>query len=79
MVSKPIVYSRHATVRLRERRITRSDVRWLLARGIREATVGNPQQWTVRGYLGKHEVKLLFIEDSERYFIRTVMRVGGDE
>ncbi len=79
MNPKAIVYSAHAAGRLKERRITRQQVRWLLSSGIRETA---PEQgrrftydgnvWQVRGYLGKREAAAIFVEDAHRILIITV-------
>ena len=83
MNAKRIVYSDHARGRLRQRRVTRQDVRWLLARGVREpiVTAGPTQYWSCRGYLGKDEARVVFIEDAMSQTIVTVEWIGdrGDE
>ena len=83
MNPKRIEYSEHAAARLRQRKITRQDVRWLLARGIRtkEWSRGGTQYWGARGYLGKWEAQVIFLEDATRQLIVTVQWLGdaGDE
>jgi hypothetical protein len=83
MIAKRIEYGPHAASRLRRRHITRQDVRWLLARGIRERipTKGPTTYWSCRGYLGRDEARLVFIEYADHYFIVTVEWIGdvGDE
>jgi hypothetical protein len=78
MTHKRITYSDHATGRLKERRITRQSVRWLLAEGIRETaeTRGGEQRWTVRGYLGKDEARVIFLERADEVHIVTVEWMG---
>ncbi len=71
MTPKPIGYSIHARGRLRQRRITRQQVRWLLAQGTRQP-IGD-HLYEVRGYLGKDEAKLIVREDAARVLIITVM------
>jgi len=71
---KPIEYSAHAAGRLKQRSIRRHAVQWLLARGIREAapTLGGAQRWRVRGFLGRREAAVVFIEDAHRIRVVTV-------
>src|SRR6267378_2502901 len=64
---KQIWIGDHARKRFRARNITRQEIRWLIARGIRstEPTLsGAPQRWSCRGYLGREEAKVVFIEDA---------------
>jgi hypothetical protein len=84
MNAKRIVYTDHARRRLRRRHITRQDVRWLLARGIRTviATKGPTTYWQCRGYLGRRdEANVVFIEDATSQLIVSVEWIGdeGDE
>jgi hypothetical protein len=60
---------------MRLRGITRSDVRWLIARGIREpapSIVGRAARWSYRGYIGHREAKLIVIESQDCIDIVTV-------
>jgi hypothetical protein len=71
---KPIVYSAHARVRLRERHVTREHVRWLIARGRRApaTTIAGAQRWSCRGCPdGRREAEVVFIEDAEQITIVT--------
>lgn len=70
MTPKPIGYTNHATRRLKERGISRSQVRWLLAKGRRE--VGETAIMA-SGYLGNEEASLVFTETSDKILILTVM------
>ena len=74
MNAKRILYSDHARGRLRQRGITRQDVRWLLARRdrARKETRGGAQRWSCRGYLGTHEARVIFMEDATSQTIVTV-------
>lgn len=74
MTPKPIVYSDHARLRLRERHITREHVRWLVAQGRRtpSPTMGGAQRWSCRGCPdGRREAEVILIEDAERLTIVT--------
>ena len=73
MIAKAIVYSDHARGRLRERRITRQNVRSLIATGVRVQTQENAQQYEVYGYLGKRQAMVVMIESARQYFVRTVL------
>jgi hypothetical protein len=83
MNAKRILWTNHAARRLRQRHITRQDVRWLLARGIRTVipTEGPTTYWSCRGYLGKWEANVVFVEDATSQLIVSVEWVGdeGDE
>lgn len=64
MTHKPIIYSQHAADQMRIRKITRQDVQWLLARGIRSKTrtdVGE-QRWKVEGDISRRKLRVVFIE-----------------
>ena len=61
--------------RMRERGMSRQDVRWLVAQGIRASEPtgsGTPQRWSCRGYLGGEEAKVIFIEDRHAITVVTV-------
>jgi hypothetical protein len=75
VIPKPIRYTSHAAARLKERRITRQQVRWLLAQGVRERnyTAGDVQRWSCRGYLGTHEAAVIFTETATVITVITVM------
>lgn len=83
MNAKRILYTTHARKAIRARHITRQDVRWLLARGIREVipTTGPTTYWGCRGVVGTRELHVVFIEDATSQRIVTVEVVGdaGDE
>lgn len=74
MTPKQIIYSDHASGRLRSRGITRQNVRWLLAQGNRTKapTLSGVQRWECVGYLGHHEASVIFIEDATTILIVTV-------
>lgn len=74
MTPKPIVYSDHARLRLKERHITREQVRWLIAQGHRTElpTAAGAQRWSCRGCPdGRREAEVIFIEDAEQITIVT--------
>lgn len=75
VIPKPIHYTTHAAERLKGRRITRQQVRWLLAQGVREPnhTAGGVQRWSCRGYLGTHEAAVIFTETATAITVITVM------
>lgn len=75
MTYKRIEYSDHAVLRLRQRNITRHDVRWLLARGERTMEPTKPgaaQRFGCAGLLGKWLAKVIFLEDGHRIHVVTV-------
>ncbi|MHB8837681.1 MAG: DUF4258 domain-containing protein [Gemmatimonadaceae bacterium] len=76
MTHKPIVYSAHAVTRLRERRITRREVRAVLASGIVSdiAHGGRRRDLDVDG----RRIAVLYREYRSRIHIWTVMLVPGD-
>lgn len=73
MTYKNIIYSPHAADQMKERGFSREDVRWLLAEGskTKERSVGE-QRWQCKGYLGKHEAGVVFIERQNEIEIVTV-------
>jgi len=74
MTPKRITYSRHALTRLRERGITRVQVRWLLARGVHEPLVtfhGEPRHGR-RGYIRDCEIRVVYLERSDEIHVVTV-------
>lgn len=80
MNAKRILYSNHARKAIRQRKITRQDVRWLLARGERSVwpSKGPTTYWYARGIIGKREIGVLFIEDATSQLIVTVEVIGDD-
>ncbi len=70
MTHKRIEYSDHAAGRLPGRHITRQEVRWLLARGVRERLTGS--YWMVRGDVGGSECHVVYLENQERVLVVTV-------
>jgi hypothetical protein len=58
-----------------ERLIARRDVRWLLARGIREETrtSGGPQRWLAHGTSGDRRLGVAFIESASAILVLTVL------
>ena len=73
MTPKPVGYTSHARRQLKARHVTRQQVRWVLARGVRESL--GEGVYSVAGYLGKTEAKLIVREDAQRILIITVMWV----
>lgn len=75
MTPKQIIYSDHAERRLRTRRITRQEVRRLLATGARTMapTVSGAQRWQCAGKLGYDDAAVIFIEDATTILVVTVM------
>jgi hypothetical protein len=73
---KPVVYSAHAVTRLKERRITRREVRAVLAAGIVSdiANGGRRKDLDVDG----RRIAVLYREYRSRIHIWTVMLVPGD-
>lgn len=79
MTPKPIEYSDHARLRLKQRRITRQQVRWLITQGLRapSPTLAGAQRWSCRGRPdGGRELEVIFIEDAEKITVVTVYRVS---
>lgn len=78
MVPKPIWYTDHARRRMRERGITRPQVRFLIARGNRRPLSDSTDRdvWESRAYLGKREASVVYSENAERYLIITVQWIG---
>jgi hypothetical protein len=75
MTPKRITYSHHALTRLREHRITRYEVRWLLARGVREPLVafhGEPRHGR-RGHISGREVLVVHLERRDEIHVVTVV------
>jgi len=72
---KAIVYSDHAAKMLKVRRLTRSDVRWLIARGVRGEgwSIIGEKRLTADGKVGKRNLRLVFIERANEIEIVTVM------
>jgi hypothetical protein len=75
MTFKPIRYSNHAALRLRQRSITRADVRRIIARGKRQkinSRSGREQRWKSCGKIGKRTFCVIFIERARELEIITV-------
>lgn len=76
MTPKPVVYSAHAVTRLKERRITRREVRAVLTAGIvSDSTSGGRRKALV---VEGRRIAVIYREDSDRIHIWTVMLVPGD-
>ncbi len=77
MSPKAIEYSDHARGRLKERGITRHQVRWVLARGVRvlSPTVAGRQRWSCRGMTGRRTLEVIFLEDATRLLVVTALWV----
>ena len=76
MTHKPVVYSAHAVTRLTERRITRREVRAVLAAGIVSdiSNGGRRKDLDIDGW----RIAVLCREHRSRIHIWTVMLVPGD-
>ena len=70
MTPKRIEYDVHANDQMRDRKITRADVRWLLADGVMCEAV-----FARCGYLRGREAKVVYLENAERVYVVTVMWV----
>ena len=68
---KPVVYRDHAVRRLRERDITRRDVRQLLATG--NWTPQGTNRWLVDGVLEGCRARLAVHEDARQITVMTAM------
>lgn len=83
MTPKRIIFDDHVRGRLRQRRITRQDVRFVLARGIREpaTTLAGAQRWSRRAMVRGREMRVVFIETRTDIIIVTAEWIGdvGDE
>lgn len=71
MVPKPVVFSIHAREQMKTRGITRQQVRWLIARGVREDRKHG--YFLCRGYRQHREAAVLCHEDASRLLVVTVM------
>ena len=80
MTHKPIEYSSHAAGQMRERRISRSDVKKILFTGTLNPELCNPagKRYTKRLRLRDRDAEVMYIEDGNRYLIRSVWWVGGE-
>lgn len=74
MTWKRIVYGMHAARRLRERRITRRQVRQLLASGMRRRQ--GSTRWLAEGALDRWPARLVFRETADTITVITVMWTG---
>jgi uncharacterized DUF497 family protein len=75
MTFKPIRYSDHAALRLTQRRISRADVRRIIARGMRDRVStrsGREQRWKSCGKIGKRTFCVIFIERARELEIVTI-------
>jgi hypothetical protein len=68
-----IIYGAHVIERMDERGIGRSDVKWLLAEGARQAegSRAGTTYWSRRGYPGKQEAKVVYIETATEIILVT--------
>ncbi|OGU03182.1 MAG: hypothetical protein A2085_00340 [Gemmatimonadetes bacterium GWC2_71_10] len=71
MTWKRLVYRAHAARRLRERHITRQDVRHLLATGTRRRQ--GSTRWLIDGALGRWPARLVLYESADTVTVITVM------
>ena len=74
MTWKRILYRMHTVRRLRERRITRQQVRQLLATGTRRRQGGT--RWVAEGALDRWPARLVFQESADTITVITVMWTG---
>ena len=74
MIAKPIWYTDHARGQMKMRGLTRADVRFLVARGVRKLvpSTSREQVWDARAYLRRREASVIFVESAKRYLIVTV-------
>lgn len=74
MTHKQIIYGDHAVGRLQRRRVSRSEVRWVLANGVlkSEKSKYGDAVWSRTGYLGKMQMKVVFSEGRRVVFVITV-------
>jgi uncharacterized DUF497 family protein len=74
MTHKAVRYSDHSAKRLKTRGISRADVRWIIANGIRvrAETRGGEQRWKVSAKIGKRELYVVYIERSNDLLVVTV-------
>ncbi len=74
MTHKAIRYSDHAAKMLKTRRISRVEIRWLIAQGVRAGadTRGGEQRWKVSAKIGKRELYVVYIERSNELVVVTV-------
>lgn len=79
MTPKRVEYDPHAARRMRLRRITRQDVRTILAVGVWSPETTRPgaeQRFSKRAYLGNREAMVVYLENAERLYVITVEWVG---
>lgn len=74
MTWKRVTYSVHAARQMRLREFSRTDVQWLLAKGerTREPTRRGEQRWGRRGYIGKDEALVVYLERPDEIHVVTV-------
>jgi len=78
MTNKQIIYSAHAVGRLKRRRVSRTEVRGLLAVGKREVflAAGSRTVWVRTGYLGKDKAKVFYLEGRKAIRVITIEFAG---
>jgi hypothetical protein len=70
---KPIEYDPHAIQQMRDRGITRVNVRWMLAHGARvdaEEPAQEEPRFAKQGYIGKQEMKVIYTRAAETGEVR---------
>jgi hypothetical protein len=75
MTFKDIRYSDHAALRIKQRKITRADVRRIIAGSVRQKAAtgsGREQRWKSCGKIGKRTFCVIFIERARELEIVTV-------
>lgn len=79
MTYKRIEYDPHAVRRMQKRGITRADVRFLLATGLWQpeaALPGRDPRFSKRGYIGRREARVVYLENAERLYVVTAEWIG---
>jgi hypothetical protein len=72
MTHKPTIYGKHAAKMMRERGITRQEVQWVLARGLRSKARTKPgaeQRWQAEADIARRKFRVVFIERAHEIVI----------
>jgi len=78
MTPKLVRYTDHALAQMRERVISRSDVRWLLAQGLPFEPVqwpGGEHRLGKRGNVGRRELGVVYLEGQAAILVLTAMEM----
>lgn len=76
MSPKRLLLDPHAQDNIRERGITRGEIRWLLARGTSVPAEQHPtgeRRYAKSGYLGRKQATVVYLENAERIYVITIM------